>query len=80
MAEKLAEAEKDRDKSKKKFDATQDLLEKVVRKWLAEKDGEKQLDLLQHMVRLLREAVKAGEDYVEANQDFDKAAKASGKK
>ena len=75
MADKLAEAEKRRVIAEKDFDQAQNVLEKAVQKCLAEKNTEKKVALLRHVSKACHEAIKAGDDCIDAGKAFEKAEK-----
>jgi hypothetical protein len=79
MPIKLAEAEKNRDKTAKSFEDAQDALEKAFKKWQNEKNDGKKVGLLKHIQKPLREAIAAGEDYDAAEEAFEEAEKAGSK-
>jgi hypothetical protein len=77
MADKLAAAEKKRDKAEKDFDQAQDVLQKAFNKYHAEKNADKKVALLKHLSKACHEAIKAGEDCIDADSAFEKAEKES---
>jgi DNA-binding FadR family transcriptional regulator len=77
MADKLATAEKKRDKAEKDFDQAQSVLERAFHKYNAEKNTDKKVALLRHVSKACHEAIQAGEDCIDADNALEKAEKES---
>jgi hypothetical protein len=75
MADKLVEAEKNRDQAEKDFDDAEDVLQKAVKKCLAEKNNDKKMALLRHVVHVTHAAMNACEDLLSAEKELKKADK-----